>query len=65
VEYDTRSLEQIIEKLLTEHTFFDQQTRAALIDDNLNLAFAGWWQMRIFKMFFVPLVYIMGLGCTL
>ncbi|ODN01106.1 Aminopeptidase N [Orchesella cincta] len=42
VNYNRASIRPIIEQLHTNHEAFDPQTRSALIDDNLNLAYAGY-----------------------
>ncbi|CAL8126792.1 unnamed protein product [Orchesella dallaii] len=42
VNYNRNSLRAIIEQLHTDHTVFDPQTRSALVDDSLNLAYAGY-----------------------
>lgn len=41
VKYDTNSLRQITDQLYRDHTVIDPQTRSALIDDSLNLAYSG------------------------
>lgn len=46
VSYNEASLKEIIEQLHQDHTVFDPQTRSALVDDNLNLAFAGYFQLE-------------------
>jgi aminopeptidase N len=42
VRYNEQGLKDIVEQLHTDHTVFDAQTRSMLVDDNLNLGFAGY-----------------------
>lgn len=47
VHYKNALLDAIIDQLWRDHTVFDVQVRSTLVDDNINLGYAGWCTVRI------------------